>query len=555
LTSSLRIIPLGGLGEIGKNMMALEYEDDIVIVDCGVQFPEEGMFGVDLIIPDISYLLERLYKVRAILITHGHEDHIGALPFILPQLKCPVYAPRLAHGLITAKLKERRVARDLAVTPIDPGIVHQIGDSFEVSWFRVCHSIPDAMGIAIGTPLGTVIHTGDFKIDHTPVDGRIFDLPSLSHYGDDGVLLLCSDSTYAEVPGYTTSEKVVGEALDRAIGEADGRVLVATFASLVSRVQQVVDAAVKHGRKVSVVGRSMVDTIKVATELGYLKIPEGILVPLSVTRKLPAEEVVLMTTGSQGEPTSALVRIAKQEHRDVNIMTGDTVIISATPIPGNELPVSHTIDRLLRQGAKVLYDRIATVHVHGHASQEELKLVLRLVRPKYFLPVHGEFRHLTAHAQLAWDLDVAKDGIFVMVDGDVLELTEDGSRMDERISAGPIYIDGLTARDDKSAVFSERRSLSKDGVVVVVVTTSKDSGEIVGEPVAVSSGFLDESETGNLFEELSFAVAKDLSNSGTRHKKNGENGEFKAKVKETARGFIASSVRRSPMIVPVVLEV
>ena len=555
MTSSLRIIPLGGLGEIGKNMMALEYEDDIVIVDCGVQFPEEGMFGVDLIIPDISYLLERLDKVRAILITHGHEDHIGALPFILPQLKCPVYAPRLAHGLITAKLKERRVARDLVVTPIDPGIVHQIGDSFEVSWFRVCHSIPDAMGIAIGTPLGTVIHTGDFKIDHTPVDGRIFDLPSLSHYGDDGVLLLCSDSTYAEVPGYTTSEKVVGEALDRAIGEADGRVLVATFASLVSRVQQVVDAAVKHGRKVSVVGRSMVDTIKVATELGYLKIPEGILVPLSVTRKLPAEEVVLMTTGSQGEPTSALVRIAKQEHRDVNIMAGDTVIISATPIPGNELPVSHTIDRLLRQGAKVLYDRIATVHVHGHASQEELKLVLRLVRPKYFLPVHGEFRHLTAHAQLAWDLDVAKDGIFVMVDGDVLELTENGSRMDERISAGPIYIDGLTARDDKSEVFSERRSLSKDGVVVVVVTTSKDSGEIVGEPVAVSSGFLDESETGNLFEELSFAVAKDLSNSGTRHKKNGENGEFKAKVKETARGFIASSVRRSPMIVPVVLEV
>jgi ribonuclease J len=555
LTSSLRIIPLGGLGEIGKNMMALEYEDDIVIVDCGVQFPEEGMFGVDLIIPDISYLMERLDKVRAILITHGHEDHIGALPFILPQLKCPVYAPRLAHGLITAKLKERRVARDLVVTPIDPGIVHQIGESFEVSWFRVCHSIPDAMGIAIGTPLGTVIHTGDFKIDHTPVDGRIFDLPTLSHYGDDGVLLLCSDSTYAEVPGYTTSEKVVGEALDRAIGEADGRVLVATFASLVSRVQQVVDAAVKHGRKVSVVGRSMVDTIKVATELGYLKIPEGILVPLAVTRKLPAEEVVLMTTGSQGEPTSALVRIAKQEHRDVNIMAGDTVIISATPIPGNELPVSHTIDNLLRQGAKVLYDRIATVHVHGHASQEELKLVLRLVRPKYFLPVHGEFRHLTAHAQLAWDLDVAKDGIFVMVDGDVLELTEDGSRMDERVSAGPIYIDGLTARDDKSAVFSERRSLAKDGVVVVVVTTSKDTGEIVGHPEAVSSGFLDESETGNLFEELSVAVAKELSNSGTRHKKNGENGEFKAKVKETARGFIASSVRRSPMIVPVVLEV
>ena len=555
MTSQLRVIPLGGLGEIGKNMMALEYADDIVIVDCGVQFPEEGMFGVDLIIPDISYLMERVDKVRAILITHGHEDHIGALPFILPQLKCPVYAPRLAHGLITAKLKERRAARDSVVNPIDPNEVHQIGESFEVSWFRVCHSIPDAMGIAIGTPLGTVIHTGDFKIDHTPVDGRIFDLPSLAHYGDDGVLLLCSDSTYAEVPGYTTSERVVGEALDRAIGEAEGRVLVATFASLVSRVQQVVDAAVKYDRKVSIVGRSMVDTVKVATELGYLKVPEGTLVPLGQTRKLPPEKVVLMTTGSQGEPTSALVRIAKQEHRDVNIESGDTVIISATPIPGNELPVSHTIDNLLRQGAKVLYDRIATVHVHGHASQEELKLVLRLVRPKYFVPVHGEFRHLMAHAQIAWDLDVAKDGIFVMEDGDVLELSEDGARLEEHISAGPIFVDGLTTRDIQSPVLGERRSLSKDGVVVVVVTTDKNSGKLVGEPAAVASGFLDESETGNLFEELSVAVAQELSSNGGSNTKKGENGELKAKVKETARSFIAGSVRRSPMIIPVVLEV
>ena len=555
MTSQLRIIPLGGLGEIGKNMMAFEYEDDIVIVDCGVQFPEEGMFGVDLIIPDISYLMERIDKVRAILITHGHEDHIGALPFILPKLKCPVYAPRLAHGLITAKLKERRAARDSVVTPIDPGVVHQIGDSFEVSWFRVCHSIPDAMGIAIGTPLGTVIHTGDFKIDHTPVDGRIFDLPSLAHYGDDGVLLLCSDSTYAEVPGYTTSERVVGEALDRAIGEAKGRVLVATFASLVSRVQQVVDAADKYGRKVSIVGRSMVDTVKVATELGYLKVPAGTLVSLAETRKLPPEKVVLMTTGSQGEPTSALVRIAKQEHRDVNIMSGDTVIISATPIPGNELAVSRTIDNLLRQGAKVLYDRIATVHVHGHASQEELKLVLRLVRPKYFVPVHGEFRHLTAHAQLAWDLDVAKDGIFVMEDGDVLELSEDGSRMEEHINAGPIFVDGLTTRDLQSPVLGERRSLSKDGVVVVVVTTDKKTGKLVGEPAAVASGFLDESETGTLFEELSAAVAKELTSKWSGSKENSENGGLKTKVRETARSFIAGSVRRSPMIIPVVLEV
>ena len=536
-------------------MMALEYENDIVIVDCGVQFPEEGMFGVDLIIPDVSYLVERINKVRAILITHGHEDHIGALPFILPQLQCPVYAPRLAHGLITAKLKERRAARDSIVNPIDPGVVHQIGDAFEISWFRVCHSIPDAMGIAIGTPLGTVIHTGDFKIDHTPVDGRIFDLPSLARYGDDGVLLLCSDSTYAEVPGYTTSERVVGDALDRAIGEADGRVLVATFASLVSRVQQVVDAAVKYGRKVSIVGRSMVDTVKVSQELGYLNVPPGVLLPLGETRKLAPEKVVLMTTGSQGEPTSALVRIAKQEHRDVNIESGDTVIISATPIPGNELPVSHTIDNLFRQGAKVLYDRIATVHVHGHASQEELKLVLRLVRPKYFVPVHGEFRHLTAHAQLAWDLDVAKDGIFVMEDGDVLELSEDGARLEEHVSAGPIFVDGLTTRDVQSPVLSERRTLSKDGVVVVVVTTDKKDGKLMGEPAAVSSGFLDDTEAGNLFEELNVAVAQELTSNWSGSREKSENGALKGKIRETARTFIANSVRRSPMIIPVVLEV
>ncbi len=552
MTSQLRIIPLGGLGEIGKNMMALEYEDDIIIVDCGVQFPEEGMFGVDLIIPDVSYLVERIDKVRAILITHGHEDHIGALPFILPKLKVPVYAPRLAHGLITAKLKERREARGSVVNPIDPGVIHRIGESFEVSWFRVCHSIPDSMGIAIGTPVGTVIHTGDFKIDHTPVDGRIFDLPSLAHYGDDGVLLLFSDSTYAEVPGYTTSERVVGEALDRAIGEAEGRVLVATFASLVSRVQQVVDAAAKYGRKVSLVGRSMVDTVAVATELGYLTAPPGVLAPLAETRKLPPEQVVLMTTGSQGEPTSALVRIAKGEHRDVNIMAGDTVIISATPIPGNELAVSHTINNLLRQGAKVLYDRIATVHVHGHASQEELKLVLRLVRPRYFVPVHGEYRHLTAHAQLAWDLDVAKGGIFVMEDGDVLELSESGAEMKESISAGPIYVDGLTTRDNQSPVLSQRRTLSKDGVVVVVVTKDKKNGNLLGEPVAMASGFLDESETGSLFEELSVAVAQALAKVDIQH---AEISDLKAKVRETARSFIAGSARRSPMIIPVVLEV
>ena len=542
MVEKLRIIPLGGLGEIGKNMMALEFGDDIVIVDCGVQFPEEGMLGVDLIIPDVSYLVERVDRVRGILITHD-EDHIGALPFVLPQLPVPVFAPKLAHGLISAKLKERRITREFTSTPIDPGIPYQFGQNFAARWFRVCHSIPDAMGIAISTPIGTVIHTGDFKIDHTPVDGRTIELTTLANYGTEGVLLLLSDSTYAEVPGYTPSEQVVGEALDRAIREAPGRVMVATFASLVSRVQQVVDAAEKYGRKVSIVGRSMVDTVNVASDLDYLRLPPGILLPLNATRNLPPEQVVLLTTGSQGEPTSALVRISNNEHRDVKIMPGDTVVVSATPIPGNEVPVSRTIDNLLRQGARVLHDRIATVHVHGHASQEELKLVLSLVKPRFFVPVHGEYRHLNAHAQLAWDMGVAKEGIFVLEDGDVLELDAEKGTAGERIKAGPIYVDGISRRDVQSPVLSQRRSLSKDGVVVVVLTIGHDSRMPTVQPLTVASGFMEEGETGALFEELGEHLVTELSSNGGPPT---TNDELKRKVRETARSFIANATRRSP---------
>ena len=552
MAEKLRVIPLGGLGEIGKNMLALEYGDDIVVVDCGVQFPEEGMLGVDLIIPDVSYLVERADRVRGILITHGHEDHIGALPYVLPQLSAPVFAPLLAHGLISAKLKERPATREFTVTAIDPGVPYQFGQNFAARWFRVCHSIPDAMGIAISTPLGTVIHTGDFKIDHTPVDGRTIDLTALANYGSEGVLLLLSDSTYAEVPGYTPSEQVVGEALDRAIREAPGRVMVATFASLVSRVQQVVDAAERHGRKVSIVGRSMVDTANVASDLGYLRLPPGILVPLHVSRNLPPEQVVLMTTGSQGEPTSALVRIANAAHRDVKIMAGDTVVISATPIPGNELHVSRTIDNLLRQGARVLYDRNATVHVHGHASQEELKLVLSLVKPRHFVPVHGEYRHLNAHAQLAWDMGVGEEGIFVLEDGDVLELDATGGAMGERIKAGPIYVDGISRRDVQSPVLSQRRSLSRDGVVVIVLTIGQDSRLPTVQPLTVASGFMEEGESNQLFEELAEHLVAEISSNGGPPS---SNEELKRKVRETARSFIANATRRSPMIIPVVTEV
>ena len=548
----LRIIPIGGLGEIGKNMLAVEYGDDIVIVDCGVQFPAEDMLGVDLIIPDISYLLERAERIKAILITHGHEDHIGALPFILPQLKVPVYAPGLAHGLISVKLKERRATRDATLEMIEPGIPYQFGDHLRVTWFRVCHSIPDAMGLAIETPQGVIIHTGDFKIDHTPVDGRTMDLASLARYGSQGVLLMLSDSTYAEMPGYTPSERVVGEALDRAIGEAPGRVMVATFASLISRIQQVVDAAERSNRKVSIVGRSMVDNINVATEMGYLNLPPGIIIPLSEARHLPPNEVVLLTTGSQGEPTSALVRIANRDHREVKVMAGDTIIISATPIPGNELHVSRTIDNLLRQGATVLYDRIATVHVHGHASQEELKLVLSLVRPRYFVPVHGEYRHLVAHAQLAWDLGVADSGIFVLEDGDVLELSEETAQVVEKVSSGPIYIDGLSTRDHRSQVLSQRRALSKDGVVVVVLSTDKKTGRLVGNPEAVASGFMDASETKTLFQELATALSESLNGDLDLA---GQPELMKSKLRETAREFISKETNRRPMIIPVVLEV
>ena len=548
----MRIIPLGGLGEIGKNMMAVEYGDDIVVVDCGVQFPEGDMPGVDLIVPDVSYLVERADKVRAILITHGHEDHIGALPFVLPQVNAPVYAPRLAHGLISVKLNERRPTRGAVLEAIEPGIGYQFGDNLRATWFRVCHSIPDAMGIAIETPRGLVVHTGDFKIDHTPVDGRTMDLATLARYGSGGVLLLCSDSTYAEMPGYTTSERVVGEALDRAIADAPGRVMIATFASLIARMQQVVDAAEHSGRKVGLVGRSMEANVAVSMEMGYLKMPPGMLQPLSELRQLPPNEVVLLTTGSQGEPTSALVRIANKDHRDISVIEGDTVIISATPIPGNELGVGRTIDNLMRQGATVLYDRISTVHVHGHASQEELKLVLNLVRPRYFVPVHGEYRHLMAHAQLAWDVGVAESGIFVLEDGDVLELSDDGARVEEKVSARRIFIDGLNRRDHRSQVFRQRRSLSKDGVVVVVVSTDKESGRLVGDPKAVASGFMEDSETEELFQDLSLALGRTLE---------GESGlaeqpdRLKSKLRETARAFLSNETNRRPIIISVVLEV
>ena len=548
-TPPLRILPLGGLGEIGKNMMVLECGDDIIVVDCGIQFPTEDMPGVDLIIPDVSYLASQSHRVRGILITHGHEDHIGALPHVLPDLDVPVYAPRLAHGLITVKLNERRSTRDAVVHAIEPERPVSFGDNFRATWFRVCHSIPDAMGICIDTPWGTIIHTGDFKIDHTPVDGHTIDLPALAERGANGVLLLLSDSTYAELPGYTPSEQTMGSALDRAIGDAPGRVIIATFASLISRIQQVITAAEKHGRHVAFVGRSMVANVQMATEMGYLDALPGTIVPVRDCGELPLNRVVLMTTGSQGEPTSALVRIAKEESRDVELIEGDTVIISATPIPGNERAVSQTIDNLLRQGAHVLYDRIAPVHVHGHASQEELKLMLNITRPRYFVPVHGEYRHLRAHAQLAWELGAAPDGIFVLEDGDILQFDHDGARIAGSIPAGPIYLDGPTVMDTDTVVLRERRSLARDGVVIICAAVDA-YGEMVGPVQVAASGFMDPGDTVDTFRRLAEAV--EMGVAGDLPPDNRQLAQ--ANIRKVARQFLRNDLNKRPMIIPVILD-
>jgi ribonuclease J len=424
----LRIIPLGGLGEIGKNMMAIEFANDIVVIDAGLMFPEEEMLGVDLVIPDISYLLERREKLRGIIITHGHEDHIGALPYILPQLDIPVYGTKLTEGLVSVKLKEHRYQKKTTIRTIQPGVKFTLGN-FKIEPFSVCHSIPDSLGFIIHTPVGIVVHSGDFKIDYTPVDGRPTELAKLAQVGTEGVLLLLADSTYAELPGYTPSETVVGETLARIIADAPGRVIITTFSSLISRIQQVIDAAVKHNRHVFIIGRSMRDTVRIASELGYLSSPPGILRHFDEIHQFPHNKIILLTTGSQGEPTSALVRIANRDNNQVKIIPGDTVIMSATPVPGNEALVNRTVDNLFRQGADVVYEKLAQVHVHGHGSQEELKLLLSMVRPKFFVPIHGEYRHLSLHAKLAKSIGMPEDNIFIMENGNILELDREKGRI------------------------------------------------------------------------------------------------------------------------------
>ena len=547
----LKIIPLGGLSEIGKNMLVMEYDDDIIVIDAGLMFPEEEMLGIDLVIPDISYLLEKREKIRGIIITHGHEDHIGALPYLLPQLNVPVYSTKLTQGLISVGLKERKALTGAKLIMMPPRGQITLG-KFKIESFPVCHSIPDSVGLIIYTPVGIIVHSGDFKLDYTPVSNEPTDLTRLAQLGAQGVLLLLSDSTYAELPGYTPSERVVGETLDHIMADAPGRVIVTTFASLVSRIQQVIDAAAKHQRRVFIVGRSMSDTVNMALELGYLNAPDGILARLDELKGMPHNKVVFITTGSQGEPTSALVRIANRDHRQVHILRGDTVVISATPIPGNESLINRTVDTLFKEGAQVLYSKVAPVHVHGHGSQEELKLLLNLVRPRFFMPIHGEYRHLTLHAQLAQSVGIPKENIFVLEDGNVLELDPQAGKITGKITSGNVYVDGLSVGDIGSVVLRNRRMLSRDGIVVVIIAVNKQTGKLIGRPDIVSRGFVDTRESKDMMEESRDLVTRTLDHSGDRPT---EWSFVNTKVRDTLDKFYYEQTKRRPMILPFMVKV
>jgi ribonuclease J len=549
--NKLRIIPLGGLGEIGKNMMAIEYENDIMVVDCGVMFPDEEMLGIDLVIPDATYLVDNLSRVRGIAITHAHEDHIGALPYILPQLNVPVYCTKLAKGLISVKLKEAKALAKARLNVIPPGGHFNLG-VFRVEFFPVCHSIPDAVGLIITTPVGTIVHTGDFKLDYTPVCGQPTDLARLAQVGMQGVLLLIADSTYAEMPGYTPSERVVGDALDSIIARAKGRVIVTTFASLISRIQQVIDAANQHGRRVFVVGRSMVDNVHIADELGYLHIPEGLLRPIEELHHTPHDKAVIITTGSQGEPTSGLVRIANNAYKHLHIVPGDTVVISASPIPGNESLVNRTVDALFKQGVQVFYGARSQAHVHGHASQEELKLVINLTKPKFFMPAHGEYRHLSLNAALAQSMGIPADHTFVLEDGDILELDENAGKISGKIPSGNIYVDGLSVGDVDGVVLRSRRMLSRDGIVVVIIAMNKQTGALVGRPDIVSRGFVDIIEARDMLERGKDVVISTLSH-GRKHPT--DRGFIDNEVKNALDKYFFEQTKRRPMILPVLVQV
>lgn len=553
--NKLAIIPLGGLGEIGKNMTVIRYGDDIVVLDCGLAFPEDEMLGIDLVIPDITYLLENQDKIRAVVITHGHEDHIGSLSYFLKQIDVPVYGTRLAMGIAEVRLKENNVA-NYTLIPIKPGDELTFG-SIQVGFIQGNHSIPDVVGIYFRTPVGTIVHTGDFKIDYTPVDGKVIDLPKFAQLGNEGVLVLMSDSTNAERPGFTKSERTVGAVLDEAFNGAKGRILLATFASNVLRVQQAINSACKNGRKVAIIGRSMINVINIARELEYLLVPEGTIIDIDEIKNYPDNQILILTTGSQGEPMSALTRMALSDHRKVAITPSDTIIISATPIPGNEKSVSKTIDALLRLGAEVIHERSMGIHVSGHASQEELKLMLTLVRPQFLIPVHGEHRMLITHGKLAQDLGIPKENIFIGTNGQVFEFEQgvDGvtGKLAGKVTAGKVFVDGLGVGDVGNIVLRDRQMLSQDGVLIVVVTMDKGSGGIVAGPDLVSRGFVYVRESGSLMGEAKQQVKQALDKCEAGQIT--EWAAIKSSIRDALGKFIYEKTRRRPIILPIIMEV
>ncbi len=546
MEQALRIIPLGGAGEIGKNMTVIEYGEHAIVIDCGLMFPESDMLGIDLVIPDISYLMEAPDYVKAIIVTHGHEDHIGGLPYILPQLQVPVYATRLTRGLIEVKLREANQLSNAELYTIAPGDRLEIGP-FVIQPFHVCHSIPDAVGLGIETPLGLVIHTGDFKFDYTPVDGQLTDFGALADFGRKGVLVLMSDSTNAEQPGYTPSERVVSQEFARVFEHAPGRVIVSTFASNISRIQQVVECALRFQRRVAIVGRSMVENVRMARSLGFLNAPDSLFIRPEEMERLPPSHVAIVCTGTQGEPTSALVRMANQEHRQVSIQAGDTVILSATPIPGNEELVHRTLDNLFKLGAKVYYPRLRPVHVSGHASQEEQKMMLSLTRPRYFIPISGEYRHLVLHGQLASELGMPEENIFVVRNGQVIEIDSQGAHLGERVSGGNVLVDGAGVGDVGEVVLRDRQMLSRDGFVVVVLARDAETGAVVDGPELVSRGFVFIRDAEVLMEEAKEVVLS-VVDSGHRD-------TLSTLIHDRLAEFLYARTRRRPMIFPVVLDV
>ena len=550
-TDKLKIIPLGGMGEIGKNITVFEYKNEIIIIDCGMTFPEDEMLGVDIVIPDATYLFKNRNKIKGLFLTHGHEDHIGAIPYVLKKLNMPIYGTALTLGLLENKLKEHKLDK-VSLNVVKHGDTVTLG-SFSVEFIRTGHSIPDASALAITTPVGVLIHTGDFKIDYTPISGDVIDLARFAELGSQGVLALMSDSTNVERPGYTMSEKMVANSFQDIFSKSDSRIIVATFASNIYRIQQLISAAEENGRKVVLSGRSMLNTTTVSYDLGYLKIQEGTLIDIKDMNKYDNNQLCLIMTGSQGEPMSALTRIANGEHRQISLFPDDIVVLSATPIPGNEKTVSKIVKKLIEKGIHVIYDAQAEVHVSGHACQEELKLIQTLVQPKFFLPVHGEYRHLKLHAELAEALGTPSENIFIMENGRILELTEDSAKLTGTVPSGNILVDGLGIGDVGNIVLRDRKHLSEDGLIVVVVTMSKQDGKIIAGPDIISRGFVYVRESEDLMVEATNIVKDILAKC---EKKNITDwATLKANVRDGLRSFLYERIKRNPMILPIIMEV